>query len=75
MKIHLVKPLIDRRLLFNIIKNTRGEVKREILILLGANCEKYLGLLMASGKSKVNMSCLEPIRVQSMRKEPSREKL
>ena len=39
-------------------KNTTEEVKREIQQLLGArimnNCEKYLGLPMASGKSKVN---------------------
>ena len=39
-------------------KNTRDEVKREIQQLLGARiineCEKYLGLPMTSGKSKVN---------------------
>ena len=39
-------------------KNTRVEVKHDIQALLGANimedCEKYLGLPMVRGKSKVN---------------------
>ena len=39
-------------------KNTRAEVKHDIQALLGArimeDCEKYLGLPMVGGKSKVN---------------------
>ena len=39
-------------------RNTRAEVKSDILNLLGArvmnDCEKYLGLPMVGGKSKVN---------------------
>lgn len=41
-----------------ISRNTRSEVKVDIQTLMGArvmeNCEKYLGLPMVGGKSKVN---------------------
>ena len=41
-----------------ISRNTRSEVKADIQTLMGArvmeNCEKYLGLPMVGGKSKVN---------------------
>ena len=44
-------------------KNTRLEVKQDIWALLGArimeDCERYLGLLMVGGKSKVNT----PLRI------------
>ena len=55
---HLVKLLIDRKLLSFFSKNTRAEVKHDIQALLGArimeDCEKYLGLPMVGLKSKVN---------------------
>ena len=58
MNRHLVKLLIDRKLLSFFSKNTRAEVKHDIQALLGArimeDCEKYLGLPMVGLKSKVN---------------------
>ena len=58
MNRHLVKLLIDGKLLSFFSKNTRAEVKHDIQALLGArimeDCEKYLGLPMVGLKSKVN---------------------
>lgn len=55
---HLAKQLIGRRLLFFFSHNTRPNVKRNIQRMLAArvmeDCEKYLGLPMVGGKSKVN---------------------
>ena len=55
---HLVKLLIDRKLLSFFSKNTRAKIKHDIQALLGAriieDCKKYLGLPMVGLKSKVN---------------------
>ena len=58
MRKHRVKPLIDKKTTLFFSPNTRQQVKEDIQNMLGAqimtNCERYLGLPMVGGKSKVS---------------------
>ena len=58
MKVHPVKLSIDKKTSSFFSTNTKLDVRRAIQQIMGArtmaDCEKYLGRPMVSGKSKVN---------------------